>query len=272
MTANRIHAAVDQATDTDAFEYAARAGYAVSGVLHLLVAYIIVRIATGAGGNADQSGALATLAAHSGGPVVLWIAAIGLFAMALWRIAEAVVGSHPSESGESDAGAKKQYKRVKSIALAVVYCALALSAIRFATGGGRSSGQQNAGTSARLMQSGWGKAALIAIGLAIIVVGVYHVYKGATQKFLKDLTVAGGAVLTPLGVAGYIAKGLVLAGAGVLVIVATVAADPAKAAGIDAAVKTLGQAPFGRVLLILAAIGFAAYGAYCFALARYARM
>ena len=106
----------------------------------------------------------------------------------------------------------------------------------------------------------------------MIGVGGYHIYKGASQKFLDDLKVSGGPVLTPIGMTGYIAKGTVLAGAGLLVIVATLRADPAKAAGIDAAVKTLGQAPFGRLLLILAAVGFAAYGAYCFVLARFARM
>ena len=65
------------------------------------------------------------------------------------------------------------------------------------------------------------------------------------------------------------AKGLVLGGAGILVIVATLQADPSKAAGFDAAVKTLGQVPFGKVLLILAALGIAAFGAYSFVRARF---
>lgn len=272
MADNRVHGAVDRATSTTTFENAARTGYAISGVLHLLMGYIVVRLAFGGGGNADQSGALATLAASGGGAVTLWLAAVGLFGLAAWRIAETVVGSHPNEPSDNDKGAKKQLKRVKSASLAVVYIGLALSAIRFATGSGQSSGQQNAGTSAQLMQSGWGKAVLIIVGLVVIGVGGYHVYKGATQKFLDDIKVSGGSVITPLGTVGYIAKGLVFAGAGVLVIVATLNADPAKASGIDAAVKTLGQAPFGKFLLLAAALGFAAYGAYCFVLARFARM
>ena len=83
---------------------------------------------------------------------------------------------------------------------------------------------------------------------------------------------SGGTAITATGVAGYIAKGLVIAGAGVLVIVATLQADPSKASGLDAAVKTLGQAPFGKVLLILAALGIAAFGAYSFVRSRYGRM
>ena len=63
-----------------------------------------------------------------------------------------------------------------------------------------------------------------------------------------------------------------LAGAGVLVIVATLQADPSKSTGIDAAVKTLGQAPFGKFLLVLAAVGIAAFALYSFVRSRYGRM
>jgi Domain of Unknown Function (DUF1206) len=139
-------------------------------------------------------------------------------------------------------------------------------------GSGRQSSQQNSSLSAQMMQSGWGKAVLVAVGLGLVGVGGYHVYKGVTKRFFKDLRVAGGAGVTAVGVAGYAAKGLVLTGAGILLIVATLQADAAKASGLDAAVKTLGQAPFGKFLLILAAVGMAAFGAYSFVRARHGRM
>lgn len=265
-----VHGAVDRATNSDAFENAARVGYAASGVLHLLVGYIILRLALGSGGSADQSGALATLAGQTGGKVVLWIAAIGLFALALWHLAESVVGSKPGErTGDDDSPA---WKRAKSIGLAIANAAIAFSALQYAMGSGQSSGQQNSGMSAQLMQSGGGKLLLILVGLGVAAVGGYHVYKGATKKFFKDLRVSGGTGVTAVGMAGYIAKGLVLGGAGLLVIIATLQADPAKASGLDAAVKTLGQAPFGKFLLILAAVGIAAFGAYSFVRSRYGRM
>ncbi|PRC50637.1 hypothetical protein C6A85_68365, partial [Mycobacterium sp. ITM-2017-0098] len=59
--------AVNRATESRTVEWIARAGYPVNGLLHLLIAYIIVRIAFGLGGEADQTGALATLAAQRGG-------------------------------------------------------------------------------------------------------------------------------------------------------------------------------------------------------------
>jgi hypothetical protein len=272
MTNASLHGAVDRATDSDAFEYTARAGFAISGVLHLLVGYIIMRIAFGSGGNADQSGALATLSAQTGGAVMLWVATAGLVALGLWRIAEAIVGSKPGEGTGPHHDDTPLWKRAKSVGLAIVNFAIAISAARFAMGSGQQSSQQNAGFSAQLMQSGWGKAVLIAVALGLIGVGAYHAYKGGTKKFFKDLRVSGGTGITAVGVSGYIAKGLVLAGAGVLVIIATMQADPAKAAGLDAAVKALGQAPFGKVLLVLAALGIAAFGAYSFVRARFGRM
>lgn len=271
MADNSLHGVADRATNSDAFEYTARAGFAVSGVLHLLVGYLILRIALGSGGNADQSGALATLAQQTGGAVLLWAVAVGLFALGLWRVAEAIVGPRPGEGSGRFSDDTPAWKRVKSLSLAVVNFAIAFSAARFAMGSGQQSSQQNAGLSAQMMQSGWGKVLLIAVGLGLIGVGGYHVYKGAAKKFLKDLRVSGTGV-TAVGIVGYTAKGLVLAGAGVLVTVATLQADPAKASGLDAAVKTLGQAPFGKFLLVVAAVGIAAFGVYNFVRARSGRM
>jgi len=273
MADNAMHGVVQAAAHSRPFELAARAGYSISGVLHLLIAYIVVQLAFGTAGDADQSGALATLAAQPGGAVALWLTAAGLVALALWRIAEAILGSHPSEPGREHDGLYDVFERIKSVALAAVYAGIALAAVKFANGGGQSNTAQNTGLTAQLLQTGWGKAVLLIAAAVIIGVGGYHVYKGLSTKFEEDLTISGGGpLITPLGIAGYTAKGIVLAGAGILLIVATVTTDPSKGAGLDAAVKSLGEAPFGKALLIAAALGFAAYGAFCFVLARFSRM
>ena len=269
MSNTSVHGVVDRATDSKPFEYTARAGFAVSGVLHLLIAFIVLRIAFGSGGgNADQSGALSTIAQQPGGPLMLWAAAVGMAALALWHVAEAIVGKHPGEKSGSqqDSEDRPLWKRGKDICVAVLYFGIAISAARFAMGSGQSSGQQNAGMSAQLMQSGWGKTLLILVGLGVIAVGGYHVYKGFSKKFCKDLRGSVSGAVEKIGITGYAAKGLVFAGAGLLVIVATLQADPSKAAGLDAA-RSL-----GKVLMILAAIGIAAFGAYSFARSKYGRM
>ena len=272
MANNQLSGAVDRATDSNLFERAARGGHVVSGLLHLVIAYIILRLAFGSGGSADQSGALAQFSGKPGGTLVLWIAAVAFLAMALWRVAETIVGQHASEPGGGDSGMSGLFDRAKSAGVAIVYFGFAFSSMQFARGTGQSSGKQNAGISARLMENTAGKTLLVVAGLIIIAIGGYHVYKGVTKNFLDDLKISDNKVVTPLGVVGYTAKGLVLVGAGILVIVASINSDPSKATGIDGAVKTLGEAPFGQFLLVVAALGIAAYGLYSFAMARYSRM
>ena len=75
-----------------------------------------------------------------------------------------------------------------------------------------------------------------------------------------------------LGLVRYIAKGLAIAGAGVVVIVAASHTEPNKATGLDGALKTLGAQPYGAVLLIVAGLGIITYGLYSFAMARYTKM
>jgi Domain of Unknown Function (DUF1206) len=267
-----VKGAVNRATDNRSVQRFARGGYFVSGVLHLLVAYIIARIALGSGGEADQTGALATLADKGGGSLPLWIVAAGLIALAMWRLAETVLGLHPGESRNAHRRRSSAINRLKAFGLALVYGAVAFTAIQFAVGANGRSSRQTAGLSARLMQSAGGKALLVAVGLVIAVIGGYYVYKGASRKFLNDLRQPCGRLVTALGVCGHVAEGSVLFAAGVCMIVATYSSEPAKATGLDGAVKALGEARFGEAVLIAAATGFAAYGLYSFTLTRYSRM
>ena len=266
-----VKGAVNEATQSRVVQWVARAGYPISGVLHLLIAYTIVRIALGFGGNADQAGALATLAG-SGGALPLWIVAGGLIALAMWRLAETVLGLHPAERSDADRRESTISNRLKAFGLALVYCAVAFTAIQFALDVSRRGSGQTAGLSARLMQSVGGKAVLVIAGFVMAAIGAYYVHKGVTRKFLKDLRVRGGRLITVLGVFGHVGEGSVLFAVGLSVVAATYLSDPAKATGLDAAVKWLGHTRFGTPILIVAAAGFAAYGLYSIALARYSRM
>lgn len=253
------------------FERFARAGFIVSGIVHLIIGYIAIRIALGgAGGAADQSGAMAELAARPGGIVALWVSVVAFGLMALWRLAEAALGS----SSKPDADSKKSeaVDRVKAFSLAVVYVAFAVSAFGFARGSGKSSSSESAGLSARLMQSTAGTIALVAGGLIIIAIGGYHIYKGGTRKFLEDLEGTTSDLVRRLGTIGYLAKGLAIAAIGLLVILAASQSEPDKASGLDGALKTLGAQPYGVILLVVAGLGIITYGLYSFAMARYAKM
>ena len=264
--------AVNWATGSRTVESIARVGYPVNGVLHLLIAYIILRIAFGFVGDADQTGALATLAAQRGGETSLWIVTFGLVALAMWRLAETVVGLHPGEHTHAHMRDTPLINRLKAFGMALIYLALAFAAAQFALGIGRQGSDRAEGLSAQLMQSAGGKAVLVAVGAVIAAIGGYLVYKGASRKFLGDLTVGGGRLITALGMCGHVVEGVVLFAAGASVIGAPFLHDPTRATGLDAAVEALGEAQFGQVILLFAAAGFAAYGLYSFALTRYSRM
>ena len=267
MTGSHTGAETASSVQHPTFEKVARVGQAASGVVHLLIGYIVIRLAFGRGGTADQSGALTTLAAQPGGRIALWVTAVTLAALAVWRVTEAFAGKR------SDVEAPSALDRIKTAGVALAYLALAFTAFQFARGGGKPSTEQNVSTSARLMQSTGGRILLVLAGLVIVGIGGYHVYKGAAKKFLDDLHRARlPRAATPLGVVGYVAKGLAISGAGVLVVVATFTTDPGKASGLDGTLRTLGSVPFGQFLLVMAGLGIIAYGAYCFVLARYGRM
>jgi drug/metabolite transporter (DMT)-like permease len=75
-----------------------------------------------------------------------------------------------------------------------------------------------------------------------------------------------------LGVIGTIARGLVFALAGVLVTVAAITHNPSESGGIDKALLTLRNQPFGEVLMIVAALGLAVFGSYGLCEARWRKV
>ena len=75
-----------------------------------------------------------------------------------------------------------------------------------------------------------------------------------------------------LGMIGTAARGAVFAFAGGLVIEAALTYNPAKAGGIDKALLTLRNQPFGAVLLGLAALGLIIFGTYSLCEARWRRV
>lgn len=237
-------------------ERGARLGYAASGVLHLLLAWLTLRLAFGSGGEeADQQGALAQLGSEGAGRVLLVVLLIGFGLLALWQLVDALTPGDASD-------------RLKSGGKAAVYAVLAVTTVRVLTGSGSGGGTPTAG----LLGSGPGRVLVGVVGLGIVAVGGYHVVKGWRRTFLDDLRRHPGTAVERAGQVGYIGKGAALIVVGALVVVAAVQADPERAEGLDVALRTLAGLPFGTVLLCLIALGFAGYGVYAFARARYAKV
>jgi hypothetical protein len=74
------------------------------------------------------------------------------------------------------------------------------------------------------------------------------------------------------GRAGYLSRAVVTAIIGFLVVLAAVRFDPAKARGLDLALRELADKPFGRPLLLLVALGLACFGIYSLVEAKLRRL
>ncbi len=267
--------AARRAGSGDGLEHLARIGLIAYGVVHLLVAWLALQLAWGGGGSesADQSGAMRTLAESPVGKPLLWVIAVGLIALAVWQAAE-VLRWRSGWSASGKARTKALKKSGKAVVKAVIYAALAVLAIRFATGGGQSSSQSQQQTTAGVFDWPAGRWLVGIAGLVLVGVGAYHVYKGVTKRFLKEIDTSDASpgatrLVTRLGQAGFPGKGAALAVVGGLLTYAAITFDPSKASGLDGAMHTILEAPFGRVLLTLVALGIACFGAFCFVRARY---
>lgn len=252
-----------------ALQIAARAGSAVNGVLHGIIGVIAIGIAIGAGDHeADQSGALNALSDTPGGTIGLWLIVVGLGALGLWQIIEGVLVPAPDP-------ARKWAKRAADFGKAVVYLAVAISALSFAVGQSASSSKTSKDLSATLLGVAGGVYVLVAVGLAVFAVGAFFCFRGASRGFTRDIAIPTGnsAVLViVLGMVGYISKGILLCVVGVLFVVAALTFDPDHARGLDSALKSLVALPFGAVILAAAGVGLIAYGLYCIARGKLARL
>ncbi|NYJ31506.1 DUF1206 domain-containing protein [Galbitalea soli] len=247
----------------------ARTGFAVNGLLHILIGLVAITIALHQSNDksADQTGALSELAAAPGGRLLLWVVVIGLAALGVWLILSAFLDGRGDRT-------KRAAHIANNLAKGIVYLVIAGTALTFANGGSSSSSASTKGASAGLLATPGGVVIAVLIGLAIVGVGVYFVIKGARRTFLTDIVSPpeGTAHATVfLGVLGYCAKGLSLGAVGVLFIVAAVTADPNKATGLDGALKSFAALPFGMIVLIVIGAGWIAYGLYCFLRARLAK-
>jgi hypothetical protein len=266
---DRAKAEAQRITSSRPFHAVARLGFATSGLLQLLVGVLAVQVALGSSGKeTDQSGALGEVAKTPGGAFVLWIGVIGSFALAVWYVVQAVLNRQPD--------AKDRWKdRAKDGGKAVIYGAIGFTALRFATGSSSSSSHSSEKSTATILNLPGGQVLVALIGLGVIALGGALVVRGWTKKFTETIDVPSGTAgraTVILGEVGYIARGVAVAAVGVFLVVAAFTADPQKASGLDGALKSFAQLPFGKVVLLLVALGWIASGVYFFVRAWRARM
>jgi hypothetical protein len=260
-----------QAHDSHWIDTAARIGLVAYGLVHVVIAWLAVQLAFGdREDSADSTGAVHQLAEQPFGEALVWAVGIGMFLLAVWQVLEAIFGYRDEE------GFTRVRKRVTAAGKAVVYVVIGVSAVRAATGSSGSSkkGGGTDSTTATVMNWPGGQLLVGAVGLAIMGIGGYLVFRAYTEKFAKHINAEGksgtsGKAYLWAGKAGYTAKGVSFGIVGALFLYAALTHNAKKSGGLDQALHKVLQQPFGPFLLVLIAIGIAGYGVFCFARAKH---
>ncbi|GAB4098086.1 DUF1206 domain-containing protein [Sinomonas halotolerans] len=245
--------------------FLARGGFAFVGLLHLIVAFLALRVALGGRReHADQSGAVAAIAAAPAGLALLWAGAVCCAALGLWWLSEAVLSSRRAWEGP--------WTVVTDAGKAAVFLAVGGLFASYALGSRKDSREASQDLTALVLGAPAGQAALVAAGLAVVGSGVYYAWRGLARRFARSEVRPHGRARTPVlavGVAGYVGKGAALAILGILVVVAAVRLDPTEQTGLDGALRGLAAQPYGTWLLGAIALGLACFGVYSMARAKY---
>jgi hypothetical protein len=260
-----------QAADSKWIERTARVGLAARGLVYVLIGILAFQIAfVDRAERADQQGAFQTLAQNGFGKAILWLVILGFVGYGLWQATEAAWG-HRTERDDR----KRTASRIDK---AVIYLILAVVAFRVVTSTS-TGGQGGEQVTAKLLQMTGGQVLVGLAGVVIVAAAVVLAWRGLRTKFEEHLDLselgpgARSAVIT-LGKVGYVARGIVFALVGILVVVvvAAVTFDPDKARGMDAALRQVAAQPYGPWLLSLMALGLMCFGAYSLAESRYRRL
>ena len=260
------------APDSAAVLGLARVGLAAYGVVHLLIAWLALQLAWGIRGrDADQNGALGAVADTTWGPLVLLVLATGLGALALWQVGE--LRWLWRDAGPDGGRRAALVGTVESVGKAVVYLVLAALAVRFATAS-TSPADTGEATTAGVFALPGGRLAVGVVAVVVAGIGVRQWVTGLRADFLEEVDTDGAsrvrrAVVRGLGRVGFPAKGTALVVVGALFATAAWTFDPARATGLDGALRAILAAPFGRVLLSVVSLGIGAFGLFSLVRARY---
>ncbi|ELS04251.1 protein of unknown function (DUF1206) [Xenococcus sp. PCC 7305] len=250
----------------------ARFGYAAKGFVYGAIGILALLAAFSVGGKTtDTTGALHAIAAQPFGQILLALIALGLVGYVIWRFIQAV--NDPRDKGTD---AKGILTRLGYIFSGIAYAGVATNAALLAIGVSNSSsgGSSKQDWTAMVMQQPFGRWLVGIAGAVTIGIGFWRLYQAYKIKFrkklnLNELSSQQKDWLVNISRFGVAARGVVFVMIGFFVLQAAHQYDPEKVKGLDGALLTLAQQPFGKILLTLMALGLVSYAVYLLLQARY---
>jgi TRAP-type C4-dicarboxylate transport system permease small subunit len=251
----------------DWIERCARTGFAVKGVLYLLLGGLTLQVGLGNGGRLnDLHGALATLLTAPGGRFLLGLIAAGLGLYSAWRFIEAITG----------AGGRKIGSRAQSAFSGAIYGGLSTDAVRLAVAGapvGDSPPLPQMFTTSELAR--W---LAILVALLLLGYGGWQMVRAFSRQVSDALSLshvrrhAGpwAVHISRLGIGG---RAVVLIVLGLVLLRRAIVSVEAAANTTTAdSLRLIGALPTGRWLLVMVAVGLMAFGFFQLVQARYRRI
>jgi hypothetical protein len=247
----------------------ARFGFAVKGIVTILIGALSLRYALGWGGAVEgPQGAIEALLAEPFGGLILGVLAAGLAAYALWMFVEAIVD--PERKGT---GLQGVAERGAFFVTGIGYTLLARATLSLLLANDLSSDMGLEDLAASVLTPILGRWVVGLAGGMVMVAGLLQLRLGLSAGFRHILRPALPKVwrlaIYASGAFGYVTLGLLSLMVGYSLTQVAIRYNPSEAGGWDEALWLLAGLVAGRWLLGIAAAGLICYGLYFVLLMRY---
>jgi len=258
-------------TRTRAIDRIARYGILTRALLHGVVALLALEVAWGSrAASADKEGALETIAGQPFGRALLVAVACGCAAYAAWRFVRAAAPSR-------DKGAKAWARRAGYVARGLLYASIALSTARLVAGTGGEDRFDEVDATARLMHLPLGRVLVALVGAGFLASAAWSLWRALSGQHrehlaLSRMTARERRTATTAAVVGLFARAVVRVLVAAFLLLAAVRHDPRETVGLDGALRAVGAAPWGQVLLTILALGLLGYAVFGVVEAKFRRV
>lgn len=241
--------------NSDRFKVLAKMGYAARGAVYLVIGGLAVLTAVGKGGETtDSKGAVVEIMHQPFGTFLLVVLVIGLFGFFIWRLIQGI-----KDTDGHGSSAKGIAVRGGLIASAISHAVLAAWTVKVLSGDENRS--QEGG---QFLTTDLGQIAIGLTGIAFLVAGFAHIYKGWTASFENYMHIPHDKNIwvRPICRFGLIARGVVWCIVAWFFITAALSAKSGELKGIVEALDLLRESAYGIWLFGIAAAGLFSFGVY----------